>query len=268
MDRVKGSLRERRWLLPGIPGGAAASHRGRRPGQSVPRLQAGQGRAKVRGPGHPCTRRRVRPGEPGSGPERCWEGPRCPDECLRRPEPPHSAAGRPAGPPTWGSPASRRHRAGHRPGPRSPGSERAPAQKLHTRIGVGGRVGGPSRGSGLRWTRKTRGACAPRQDGLRAAPLPRRRHAPTRPSAGLHRAAPHPPTTGPGAPPPSSFCPHPCHSRRVIKAFRVAEVTSRELLGTRRTARYLTIFFSSTGYAHYFIIKKKSESLGAYHICT
>lgn len=45
----------------------------------------------------------------------------------------------------------------------------------------------------------------------------------------------------------------------MIKAFRVAEVTSRELLGTRRTARYLTIFFSSTGYAHYFIIKKKAK---------
>lgn len=65
----------------------------------MPRLQAGQGRAKVRGPDHPCTRGRVRPGERGSGPERCWEGPRCPDECLRRPEPPHPAAGRPARPP-------------------------------------------------------------------------------------------------------------------------------------------------------------------------
>lgn len=62
----------------------------------MPRLQAGQGRAKVRGPGQPCTRVRVRPGERGSGPERCQEGPCCPDECPRRPEPPRPAAGRPA----------------------------------------------------------------------------------------------------------------------------------------------------------------------------
>lgn len=64
MGRVKGGAGHSREFLEKPP----RPPMGRRPGQSVPRLQARQGRAKVRRPGHPCTRGRVRPGERGSGP--------------------------------------------------------------------------------------------------------------------------------------------------------------------------------------------------------
>lgn len=188
----------------------------------MPRLQAGQGRVKVRGPGYPCTHRRVRPGERGSGPERCWKGPRCPDEYLRRRETPHPDAGRPAGPPTWGSPASRRRRAGSPPKPAltwvgaSACAESCP-RGSGSGPGSGVPRGDPAYGGG-------RGRSEERVSRAKMASAPPRchvadtpRHAPR--SASTGPPAPHPPRTGRSAPPSTSFCPHPPSQRDSDQSF-------------------------------------------------
>lgn len=193
----------RRWTLAGIPGADAASHRDEWPGQwAACATSAGRaGRAKVRGPGHPCTRAKVQAREPGSGAGATRrEGPGSPAACPRRPEPP-TLRRRPARPPGTRprSVAAAPLRAGHR----QARAHLAPSERLcgSCTRGSGSGSGCPARRSGSERTRTTRAARVRRQDGLRTAPLPRRRHAPPRPSAGLRRAAAHPPRTGPGARP-------------------------------------------------------------------
>lgn len=134
------------------------------------------------------------------------DGPGSPDACPRRPEPP-ALRRRPARPPGTRprTVAAAPLRAGHR----QARAHLAPSERLCRSCtrGLGSGSGCPARGSGSARTRTTRAARVPRQDGLRAAPLPRRRHAPPRPSAGLRRAAAHPPRTGPSAGRPASFGP-------------------------------------------------------------
>lgn len=211
--QVKGSYRDpkRRRCVPPV----------RRP---VPRLQAGLGRAKVRRLGHPCTREKVRPGEPGSGLGRCCLGSRFPGECPRHPRPPHPATRQPARPP------------GARPRPgaaaRVTVQSRAhlgPSERLRgsctRRSGSGSRVRGSR--AGIRLTED--------EEDLRGArPVPR--WPPHRPAA----TSPPRPATPLGRPPPR--CPTPtqnwpgCTAAHVvlspppgpaaIKAFHVAEVAS------------------------------------------
>lgn len=196
----------RRWTLAGIPGADAASHRSEWPGQCgqpVPRPQAGLAGRRSAGLATRARGRRCRPGSRGRGWSDTGDGPGSPDACPRRPEPPHSAAGRPARPPGTRpqSVAAAPLRAGHRQAPRSPGSEQAPKRKLHTRIGVGIRVSGA--GIRLSEDEDDQGSArpAPRWPPRRPAATsqPRPHHAPPRPSAGLRRAAAHPPRIGPGA---------------------------------------------------------------------
>lgn len=189
MVRVKGGLRggagyslgsREKPLRPTVAGGLGSLCHVCRPGRAGRRSAGPATRARAGG----CVRVSGDRGRSEAG-----MNPRCP-ECLRCPEPPHPAADRPA---HLGLARVQSPPRGSPPRPALTCVRASACAELHTRVGVGARFGGPARGSGLRWTRKTRGACVPRQDGLRAAPLPRRRHAPTRPSAGLHRAAPHPP---------------------------------------------------------------------------
>lgn len=202
--RVEGPLQGGAGHSRGSQGGGTASHRGGWPGQSgqpVPRLQAGLGRAKVRGPGHPCPRgwggQVQAPGSRGRGPSDAEHGPRSPDECPRSPEPPHSAAcrcvGRPAGPPTRGSPQSRRRRASHR----QARAHLGPGERLcgSCTRGVGVRVGRWVPGAGMRL-----GEDEEERSSARPAPRwpPRRPAATSPPRPVTPRHAPRP---APSAPP-------------------------------------------------------------------
>lgn len=210
-------------------------------------------RAKVRGPGHPCTRGKVQAREPVSGAGATWgmdPARRTPVPAARSPRTPP-----PAGPPTWDSPAVRRRRSAPRgspPGLRSPGSERAPMRKLHTRIGVGIRVSG----AGILFSEDENN-----QRSARPAPRwpPRRPAAtsPPRPATPLGRPPPRrrtPTQNRQGERPPASFGSTSRQGRD--QSFHVAEVAlPGEVLGTSRMASYLTIFFLSNAY--YFIYFKK-----------
>lgn len=186
------------WTLAGIPGADAASHRGGWPGQCgqpVPRLQARLTGRRSAGLATRARGERCRPGSRGRGPERHGGWTRL----AGRLSPPPGAPAlrrRPARPPGTRprSVAAAPRRAGHR----QACAHLAPSERLcgSCTRGSGSGSGCPARGSGSVRTRTTSGARVPRQDGLRAAPLPRRRHAPPRPSAGLRRAAAHPPRTG------------------------------------------------------------------------